>query len=80
MGADTSTANGETDGDRVYFTGFLDSYPAGGFAAVTASETASGTDRELWLAANVTETSSGASYIVNLTTATGATANDIGSS
>jgi len=77
MGAAIGDVTGASNADTMKFTGFLDSYPAGGFAAVTASETASGTDGELTgdttagcaAQSDTAEAASGSTFTVTLTTA-----------
>ena len=66
---------GETDGDLVTFTGYLSSYPSGGFAQVSVDETADGTgvtDVDCLEDADggeTAESNSGSSYIITLTDA-----------
>ena len=76
MGAAIGDVTGAADNDVLRFKGYLSAYPAGGFAGVTASATASGTDGELagvtaavGAQANTTEAASGSVYSVTLTTA-----------
>jgi len=76
FGAAIGDVTGAADGDDLKFKGYLSAYPAGGFAGVTASATASGTDGELagvtaavGAQANTADTVSGATYNVDLTDA-----------
>ena len=72
FGALVGDATGETDADTTTFTGYLSAYPSGGFAQVTASETATGTDIELWEDADggeMAEAASGSSVTVTFTDA-----------
>jgi len=73
FGAAIGDVTGAADDDTLTFTGFLSSYPSGGFAGVTANATASGTDGELagvtaavGAQANTTEAASGSNYVVTL--------------
>jgi len=65
----------EADGDLVKFTGYLSTYPSGGFAQITADATADGTgvtDVECLEDADdgeVAESESGATYIITLSDA-----------
>jgi len=64
------------------FTGFISSYPAGGFTTVSVSDTAPSTDVEISAVTaasagvSVGETTSGATYTVSITGGSTATAND----
>jgi len=63
------------DGDTIKFIGYLSTYPSSGFAQVTASATAVGTDIDALEDANDGETAeaaSGATYTVTLTDASDA--------
>jgi hypothetical protein len=77
MGATTTTAAAETDDDTLNIRGFLSSYPSSGFKQVTASETATGTDGELFTAAATTDSAAGSSYVVAFDAAATALATSI---
>jgi hypothetical protein len=83
FGAAIGNVTGAANGDDLLFTGYLSTYPSGGYAGVTASETATGTDGELagvtaavGAQANTAESASGSNYSVDLTTAASLSDND----
>jgi len=75
FGAEIGNVTTAADADTLVFTGYLSSYPSGGYAGVTASATASGTDGELagvtaavGPQTDTTEAASGSNYTVTLGT------------
>jgi len=75
--ADTNTiTNAATDANFIYnFTGYLSTYPSGGFKQIAVSTTAPTTDTEIWTAGTgttpvVTESVSGSTYVVTLDSGT----------
>jgi len=82
--ANTDDIANQADGSdfTAEFTGFLSSYPAGGFTTVGVSETAPSTDVEISAVAaaaagvSVTEAASGATYTVSITGAATQASND----
>jgi hypothetical protein len=67
LGLVVGDLTGESDGDTLNIRGYLSNYPAGGFAQVTANETAVGTDSEIGIDAQSADSASGSSYIITFT-------------
>jgi hypothetical protein len=70
--ANVDDVTNQTYDEKFSFTGYLSSYPSGGFAQVSVSTSDPSTDTEVWAAAgtgtteSVTESQSGSTYTVTL--------------
>ena len=67
LGLKVGDLTGETDADTLNIRGYLSAYPSSGFAQVTASETATGTDSEIGVDAQSVDSASSSSYVITFT-------------